>query len=300
MAKKIVTFRVFVVKNDELTQDRTDLKEELLTRLRDSKVEQRLISLFDKDPETKDLLASYAPAGDSTADYFYGLMMRIKPASGISAIPDNYLQQASIDEDELNPILGIEGKVVCSSLYHFLVKGKYLITDLPGNTTIAGFTKYLDKYLITIHYAFAPFISPNALELKDIRHCVFQDPLTAMPEKDKRISLKPNVRKLIQWLCPEVENLNKIMRSNIVSAKMTLDFEKPKDMKEEDYADQLGAVLAPISDLENIFFTTNNGIKVMGEQLIYTTKRNLEAEKIDAKCYIRAMESICNELLRNE
>lgn len=300
MAKKNVSFRVFLVKNDELTQDRSDLKDELLSRLKNSKVEQRLISLFEKDPETKDLLASYAPSGNSTADYFYGLMMRLKPASGISAIPDNYLQQAAIDEDELNPIAGMEGKVICSSLYHFFVKGKYLITDLPGNTTIAGFSGYLDKYLLTTHYAFAPFISPNRLELKDIKCCVFQDPLTALPEKEKRLSLKPNVRKLIQWLCPEVDNLNKIMKSNIVSAKMTLDFEKPKSMKQEDYANQLGAVLAPISDLENIYFTTNNGVKVMGEQLVYTTKRTLEGEKIDAECYIQAMKGVYEDLPKND
>ena len=67
-------------------------------------------------------------------------------------------------------------------------------------------------------------------------------------------------------------------------------------MKDEDYADQMGAVLAPISDLENVHFTTNNGVKVMGEQLVYTTTRTLEAERIDAECYIRAMISVYEKL----
>ena len=56
MAKKNVTYRVFIVKNEELTHDATDLKDVLRTKLANSNVERRLIPVKEGDDSEKDLL----------------------------------------------------------------------------------------------------------------------------------------------------------------------------------------------------------------------------------------------------
>ena len=64
MAKKNVTYRVFVIKNEELTYDATDLKDVLRTKLANSNVERRLIPVKEGDDSEKDLLGAFAPASN--------------------------------------------------------------------------------------------------------------------------------------------------------------------------------------------------------------------------------------------
>ena len=60
MAKKNVTYRVFIIKNEELTHDATDLKDVLRTKLANSNVERRLIPVKEGDDSEKDLLGAFA------------------------------------------------------------------------------------------------------------------------------------------------------------------------------------------------------------------------------------------------
>ena len=93
MAKKNVTYRVFVIKNEELTYDATDLKDVLRTKLANSNVERRLIPVKEGDDSEKDLLGAFAPASNvEGAEYVYGVMMRLKPAKEFRALPDNFEQ----------------------------------------------------------------------------------------------------------------------------------------------------------------------------------------------------------------
>ena len=64
MAKKNVTYRVFIIKNEELTHDATDLKDVLRTKLSNSNVERRLIPVKEGDDSEKDLLGAFAPASN--------------------------------------------------------------------------------------------------------------------------------------------------------------------------------------------------------------------------------------------
>ena len=143
MAKKNVTYRVFEIKNEELTNDATDLKEVLRAKLANSNVERRLIPVKNEEDSEKDLLGSFAPATgiDSDATWVYGVMMRLKPAKEFKKLPDNFEQLAELNESELLELEEVEGKMICSSLYHFLIMDKYLITDLPQIQTISGFQK---------------------------------------------------------------------------------------------------------------------------------------------------------------
>jgi hypothetical protein len=290
MAKKNVTYRVFIIKNEELTHDATDLKDVLRTKLANSNVERRLIPVKEGDDSEKDLLGAFAPVSNvEDAEYVYGVMMRLKPAKEFRALPDNFEQLVELPETDLLELQEVEGKTICSSLYHFMIRGKYLITDLPQIQTITGFQKYLSKLLVNRTYGFAPYLMRKDLKLKDISTVTFKDPLRPTPqdEGENMFSLKKIVKGAIKFIGPEVKKWSEIMDSNMVSAHMVLNFERPKKMEPEVYAKKLGAILAPIQDLDCVFFTLNNGMKLLGSDLVFTHKETLEDDVITPMTYIR-------------
>ena len=292
MAKKNVTYRVFIIKNEELTHDATDLKDVLRTKLANSNVERRLIPVKEGDDSEKDLLGAFAPASNiKDAEYVYGVMMRLKPAKEFRALPDNFEQLVELPEADLLELQEVEGKTICSNLYHFMIRGKYLITDLPQIQTITGFQKYLSKLLVNRTYGFAPYLMRKELKLKDISTVTFKDPLRPTPqdEGENMFSLKKIVKGAIKFISPEVKKLSEIMESNMVSAHMVLNFERPKNMAPEVYAKKLGAILAPIQDLDCVYFTLNNGMKLLGSDLVFTHKETLEDDVITPITYIRSM-----------
>ena len=238
MAKKNVTYRVFIIKNEELTHDATDLKDVLRTKLANSNVERRLIPVKEGDDSEKDLLGAFSPASNvKDAEYVYGVMMRLKPAKEFRALPDNFEQLVELPEADLLELQEVEGKTICSNLYHFMIRGKYLITDLPQIQTITGFQKYLSKLLVNRTYGFAPYLMRKELKLKDISTVTFKDPLRPTPqdEGENMFSLKKIVKGAIKFISPEVKKLSEIMDSNMVSAHMVLNFERPKKMDPEVY-----------------------------------------------------------------
>lgn len=299
MAKKNVTYRVFIIKNEELTHDATDLKDVLRTKLANSNVERRLIPVKEGDDSEKDLLGAFAPASNvEDAEYVYGVMMRLKPAKEFRALPDNFEQLVELPETDLLELQEVEGKTICSNLYHFMIRGKYLITDLPQIQTITGFQKYLSKLLVNRTYGFAPYLMRKDLKLKDISTVTFKDPLRPTPqdEGENMFSLKKIVKGAIKFISPEVKKLSEIMNSNMVSAHMVLNFERPKKMEPEEYAKKLGAILAPIQDLDCVYFTLNNGMKLLGSDLVFTHKETLEDDVITPITYIRSMRAVLDTI----
>ncbi len=299
MAKKNVTYRVFIIKNEELTHDATDLKDVLRTKLANSNVERRLIPVRERDDSEKDLLGAFAPASnEEDAGYVYGVMMRLKPAKEFRALPDNFEQLVELPETDLLELQEVEGKTICSNLYHFMIRGKYLITDLPQIQTITGFQKYLSKLLVNRTYGFAPYLMKKDIKLKDISTVTFKDSLRPTPQDEEKnmFSLKKIAKGAIKFISPEVKKLSEIMDSNMVSAHMVLNFERPKKMEPEVYAKKLGAILAPIQDLDCVYFTLNNGMKLLGSDLVFTHKETLEDDVITPMTYIRSMRAVLDTI----
>lgn len=293
MARKTVIFRAFVIKNEDLTHDEADLEVQLKSKLANTTVENRLKNVSDDNDKVKDLLSSYAPAANTQADYLYGTVMQLKPAREISALPDDYLQKPSLNENELMEIVEIEGKTICSRIYHFMVKDKYLITDLKDTSTISVFGNYISKLLPEKRYGFVPAISDKNLKLSNIVHVVFSD---NFDNQAGEMTIKNPVMKLIKKMSPQVRGLNKIMENKLVRAKMTIDFARPKNVTKDDYARQLGALLAPVQDLSFVQFTMNNGQQIYGHELAFSKRITLEADIINDVTYIEAMKGVVSEL----
>lgn len=300
MAKKNVTYRVFEIKNNELTEDAFGLKNDLRECLKDSKIEKRLIPIKDDDDTLKDLLGAFAPSTTAPdKNYFYGVMMRLKPAKEIKALPDNFEQLTELEESKLQEIKEIAGKTVCSNLYHFLIKDKYLITDLSQIQTIASLQKYIAKLLAKESYAFVPHLVNKNLHLKDVKTVTFKDSLSVLSnevDEERGFSLKKTVTSAIKYISPNVNRLNKLMGEHIVSARMIIDFERPRSMSVKDYERKLGAILAPVEDLDSVYFTLKGGMKLMGADLVYTHKETIEADVITPLTYIKSMLGVLDNL----
>lgn len=298
MEKKKVTYRVFKIQNASLSHDASDLKDELRTKLAESNIEQRLIPVNEDDNSVNDLLSSFAPAtGAVDLGYFYGVMMRLKPAKEIKALPDDYMKLPELSEEQLKEIQEVAGKTVCSGIFHFLIRGTFLITDLPQIQTIFGFEKYINRFLGEAQYSFRPYLHRKDLRLNDISKVVFRESFAPMPQNDNNpVSIQQPVKKLFRYISPEVKGLNKILASNIVSANMVISFEKPRKMKQQDYNKQLGAILAPIQNLENVYFTLHSGMKIQGSDLVYTHKETLEDEIITPLTYIKSMRNVLDSI----
>lgn len=298
MERKKVTYRVFTIQNASLSHDASDLKDELRTKLAQSNIEHRLIPVNEDDNSVNDLLSSFAPAtGAVDPGYFYGVMMRLKPAKEIKALPDDYMKLPELSEEQLKEIQEVAGKTICSGIFHFLIMGDFLITDLPQIQNISVFEKYINRLLGDAEYYFRPYLHRKDLRLNDISKVVFKESFAPMPQNDNNpVSIQQPVRKLFRYISPEVKGLNKILASNIVSANMVISFEKPRKMKQQDYNKQLGAILAPIQNLENVYFTLQSGMKIQGSDLVYTHKETLEAEIITPLTYIKSMRAVLESI----
>ena len=244
------------------------------------------------------MLSSFFPAtGAPDSGYFYGVMMRLKPAKGIKALPDDYMKLPELSEEQLKEIQEVAGKTICSGIFHFLIMGDFLITDLPQIQNISVFEKYINRFLGDAEYYFRPYLHRKDLRLNDISKVVFKESFAPMPQNDNNpVSIQQPVRKLFRYISPEVKGLNKILASNIVSANMVISFEKPRKMKQQDYNKQLGAILAPIQNLENVYFTLQSGMKIQGSDLVYTHKETLEAEIITPLTYIKSMRAVLESI----
>ena len=214
MERKKVTYRVFTIQNASLSHDASDLKDELRTRLAQSNIEHRLIPVNEDDDSINDLLSSFAPAtGTADPGYFYGVMMRLKPAKEIKALPDNYMKLPELSEEQLREIQEVAGKTVCSGIFHFLIMGTFLITDLPQIQTISSFEKYINRFLGDAEYYFRPYLHRKDLRLNDISKVVFRESFAPMPQNDNNpVSIQQPVRKLFRYISPEVKGLNKICK----------------------------------------------------------------------------------------
>ena len=166
MASKKLTFRVFKIESEKLSKTGLDLIKELRDRMVNSDIESRIISIREGSDDNEVLsFSKYVCTPGS--EYFYGVIMRLKPAKELQALPDNFLKMNSLNEDELLELKEIEGKVICSSLYHFFIKGNILITDLQQINPISCFSNYLNKLLLGSSYIFYPYIVAENLKLKD-------------------------------------------------------------------------------------------------------------------------------------
>lgn len=296
MKSKNVTYRLFHIQNDSIKDAVSPLLKELQRSLRDGKrlVDSRIMRLKDSEPSDEDVLAYFA----TTEEYVYGMMIRIASAKDVPELPADFANQESIDVKALLEAAekNGDGKKVCKSYYRFFIMGNYLVTDMPRNIDIARFEVYTNWILLRSEmssenqYHFNPAIDPGKVELSRLKSIVVTDAFKPLPE-EKTSRIKRWSNSLMNMFVESDDlNLKKLHKENIISAKLTLNFDRPKDMTIEDYANATSAILKTSGKPENIHFVFNGGTSLSGSNLLYL--KSIELEDMTDIAYIHSMKGV--------
>jgi hypothetical protein len=222
--------------------------------------------------------------------------MRLRPAKEFKTLPSDFKNLYQFDEKGLLELKDSNDKVICSSFYHFMIKGKYLITDLSMLQTISPFTSYINKIIPETPCDFVPLILNDELNLSEVSMVTFKDQLQSVIDEDENsnISLKNMASSLLKLVCPTVDTLDELIEDKMITAAMTIQLKRPKRMTTEDYSHKLSAILAPIQDLKDVYIKLSNGKKIEGSQLVYT--RKCELEDGEPNTYIKEMRNLLEQI----
>ena len=306
---KTITLHAYEIENEEIGSAYSDLMEKLAAKLliqKETAGDRRLN--LNKESKEEDLLSDYS-ANDR---YVFGVMWRIAPANGSPSIPDGLFDHEKIQMSEIQKS-GDEFPLICKDHSYFSVNKNFLVTNIP-KSRIKSLQIYLNWLLEATRgdkaYVFTPKIeAPHGIRLSDIKNIVVKDPSfrdkkknTEKKEEQSHKVFKFATDQLISLL-NEIPDLQQMIENKILSAQLLVKFTKPSKMEEEDYKKLLGAYMKPICDTDGVTFTTNNGKKIKGTDILLTKVvevEMLENKGISEPALILEMECFLRELNKNK
>lgn len=281
MKTKPAVLRSFKISNDEIDKKESDLSKKLRDKLKITKAKDRVILLSENDPlQDSDLICDFnAPLENRIS----GTMLRVTKSSDIPKIPNNYFEDQKIIISKLES-LDLDTDFSYKGHFYFFMNGRYLITNLQGNTTIKSFQEYINKLLEKERdqkiYEFTPLTKiPDNIQFKDLKTIKVQDPNTSQndgvnSESQKKLFDIP--KELLEYLFSDVKNLNQIDLERVISAELYIKFKKPKSMTKDEYENFLGSYLKPISDVENVSIVPKKGPSIKGSEMLRTKVVQIE------------------------
>ena len=310
--KKKITLQAYDIENKEIEQAYSDLQSKLKAKLNAHGMADSRRMKLNLESTEEDLLSDYA----ISELYVFGVIWRIAPAKEVPSIPDKLFENATI---QINDIQDQEknASLICKDHYYFSLNNHFLITNLP-KSRVKSLQVYLNWLLESERgdklYKITPKVkAPKDIKLSEIKNIVFTNPTQkedkekkkkkekeAEKEKGKTVSrifefAEESLKKVIE----DIPNLQKMIDSNILSAKLLVNFSKPRKMEEDDYERLLGAYMKPISDSDGVTFKLKDGKKISGSDILRI--KNVEIEKIDdtrisEQELIQEMEAFLREL----
>ncbi len=298
MAVKKFKLRAFKVENSIVTQEESNVMNLLQERLEATIANDRRMVLNEQDRD-EDLICNYT----TRPDYVWGSSLRITPSEEVLNIPDSLFREQRIVLEDLNN-LQEQGSIIYKSHFYFLISNKFLITTLPGNTTISRFQTYINWFLEDSRretlFEFTPDIKESPIyDLKSLRKISVNDPVIegdSTSNERKMLSLE-----MLKRLFSDVSSYDETTLSEIVSAELLLKFRKPQSMSKQDYQNALGAYLKPISDTDNVTFHPKKGPAVSGSEILNVEEvevEKLESNNISENELMQKMEAFLRNLSR--
>jgi len=300
--------RAFRIENNEISQSNSRLLNNLTNRLNGSVAETRRMPLNSDDPMCEeDLISDFNINGQN---YIYGAVIRIMHSEDVPNIPDEYLKHEKISMRELDTIKDKAGSsIIYKEHFYFLLNDEFVITNLQSNLPIKRLQVYfnwlLEKERGNILYEFTPMIVPQKeTKLSDINKITVKDTTVNFSDKQENTGHKKFALSLdlLTDLIKDVSSLDQIIENNIVSAELLIKFTKPKKMSEDDYQRIMGAYMKPISETDDISFSTKKHGTIKGSDILRTKLVSVElteTNKINEPHLYQEMEEFLNEL-KNE
>jgi hypothetical protein len=303
---KRIMLRAFCIKNDKITQANSGLLDTLSEKLTESAANDRLMRLNPEDVKREeDLISDFNVNGHN---FVSGVMLRLAHAEDVPNIPEEYLTREKIPLVELDSIEA-GSSIIYKEHYYFLLDNDFVITNLLSNITITRFQTYINWLLKKERgpnfYEFTPMVVKQpGIKISEINKITVKD-LSVASADEQAVGQKKFSLSLDSFtnLLSDVDSLDDMVKNNIISAELLIKFTKPRKMSDEDYQKIMGAYMKPISDSDNISFSTKRGgPKIKGSDVLKIKPVNVdltETGKISEPHLYQEMEIFLREI-KNE
>lgn len=274
---KKIKLRAFSIKNDNFGKINSGFFDALQNRLSisESANDRRMVINAEEEKPEEDLISYHTEA----SKILFCTMLRIKPGKDVQHINATLFSKKKFTIADLHETT-LDTTAIYKEHFYFGVSGDTLVTTLPGNITITRLQTYLNWYLEEL-YEISPIIAPaTSKELSDIKSITMIDPinekaiqqLEATPATQRNIYSIPGiVLDKLKSMLIDTKNLTDIELANLISAKLVIEFNKPKKDDSESLKKAYAALLKPISDLDHVHIKTrDNKLLKKGSDILRT------------------------------
>lgn len=307
---KQVKLRAFEIVNNTMSKS-VQVANLLKQKLDNSKSsnERRMILNIDDPKKEEDLISHFNTERNNIV---FATMLRIAPGDNVQHINETLFKQVNFSiSDLLNTKL--ETSAIYKNHYYFLLSNRFVVTNLPGRTTITRLQTYLN-WLLNELIELNPVIElKEEYNLKSVRSFTIQDPanennrnINSTVNDNAGTSIVSKVKNLtglaedyLKGLLVNTEGLDDIDFSQLVSAKLLIQIKQPTKQSPDEIKKAFSAILKPVSDLDNISFKTRSGTSVTGSELQKTKQVEVDTTdtgKLNEKTLFQQMELFIKEL----
>ncbi|WP_180173600.1 hypothetical protein [Acinetobacter sp. YH01024] len=276
----IAKLRAFEIINSDVNKKQSDLGEKLRVKLQTSiEVNERRMLLNAEDPQKEEDLISDFAKNSSTGDPIFCTMLRVALGNNVQHIDGTLFSKKHFTIADLNSSV-VNAEAIYKNHYYFSVNNNFLITNMPGNLTITRLQTYLN-WLLNDLYEVNPLVAEDAMpELSNIKDITVRDPVTggditpnaAKPTFGKTFNIGKVALDLVKGALNDTKDISDHQLEQMISAKLVIEFKKPKKDDDEQIRRAFGALLKPVADLDNFEFLTRNNKKIIKGKKILRTK----------------------------
>lgn len=263
-----MNLRAFFIHNPELDKTSSDLFQKLKETLKNSKcANERRMELNSDDPSNEeDLLSYFSDSTTSSASQFC-TMLRLAPGKDVQHISNTLFNKSKFSISDLDNT-ELDAAAIHKSHYYFSISENFLVTNLPGNTTILRLQTYLN-WLTNGLYQINPVVEPSKVQqLSDIRNITVTDPISGshhVASQAREAETKKSVFNLaayalesVRKMLNETSNLSDHDLSQMISARLIIEFARPKKADSEEMKKAYSALLKPVADLDHLSIRTRD------------------------------------------
>lgn len=279
-----VRLRFFKTTSHSVTETESSIYPRLCAKLNNSRIDSRIIKVHPNlEDSDEDVLSYYVQL---QGHYLFGMIMRISSKKSVKAVPVDFTNLSNLRFSDLHEVEDDTHERYCTSHYYFLLKGNYLVTDLPKAMTIGRLQDFINKLLNQDEkYSYVPMLDTGEIAMNEVAKIVVRDSSSVQEEGETgktAIKLMHRARNyVLKKLAPQMPSLQSLDRKNIFSAELTIKTSRPKKMELDEYNRQLSAMLQPISDASNVHVYTKKGI-IAGDKLSLTKDVEIDADNGNA------------------
>ncbi|HFE9653323.1 hypothetical protein OHW45_06080 [Acinetobacter baumannii] len=276
----IAKLRAFEIINSDINKKQSDLGDKLRSKLQTSiAVNDRRMLLNAEDPQKEEDLISDFAKNSSVGDPLFCTMLRVALGNNVHHIDGTLFSKPNFTISELNNSI-VNAEAIYKNHYYFAVNNNFLITNMPGNLTITRLQTYLN-WLLNDLYELNPLVAEDAMpELSNIKDIVVRDPVTGgniastagKPTFGKTFNIGKAAIELVKQALNDTKDISDHQLEQMISAKLVIEFKKPKKDDDEQIKRAFGALLKPVSDLDNFEFMTRGNKRIIKGKKILRVK----------------------------